>query len=154
LAGEITAFVDSKAFIEALVNDVSSILPDAEKLPIIVQADSAVLTSTAAITLGALLIELITNATKHAFRSGDQGTLVVRFSDVPGKSQFVLVVEDNGVGIVEQQDSKGFGIQSVTELVRLMHGTATREAARPSETRPGTRWQLVFPREALVSPQP
>lgn len=152
LAGEVSAFVDSKAFIEALVNDVSSILPEAEKLPIVVQADSAVLTSTAAITLGALLIELITNAMKHAFRRGEQGTLAVRFSDVSSSGQFVLQVEDNGVGFVDEQALKGFGIQSVTELVRLMHGTATREAAHPSETRPGTRWQLVFPREALASP--
>lgn len=154
LAGEVTELVDSKSFIEALVKDVSSMLPRAEDVPITVQAESAVLTSTGAITLGALLIELITNAIKHAFRHGEQGMLVVRFSDVPDRGQFVLVVEDDGMGIVEQQGSKGFGIQSVTELVRLMNGSVTCEAARPSETRPGTRWQLVFPRETLASPQP
>lgn len=150
LGGEVAASVDSKAFIEALVRDVSSNLPDSEKLPIIVQADSAVLTSTAAITLGALLIELITNALKHAFRYGEEGTLEVRFSDIRSDREFVLEVEDNGVGFNEVQASQGFGIQSMNELVLLMNGSASHEPAHPSALRPGTRWRLVFPRESLA----
>jgi two-component sensor histidine kinase len=81
--------VDSKAFITALLRDVHSILPNPDQICIDVQADSTEISSTTAIALGALLVELINNALKHAFREGMEGTLAVRF--IVSKSKPVVI---------------------------------------------------------------
>src|SRR5262249_31643354 len=104
--------------------------------------------------VGALLVELVTNALKHGFRSGERGTIAIRFSDVRDRQHYVLEVEDDGAGINQTQSSDGVGMQSVSDLARIMNGSIGCEAARPSETRPGTRWHLVLPREGLASPEP
>jgi two-component sensor histidine kinase len=94
-----THSVDTKAFITALLRDVHSILPNPNKICIDVEADSTEISSTRAIALGALLVELINNALKHAFGEGMEGTLAVRFTVSKSMDQCVLEVEDDGVGI-------------------------------------------------------
>jgi two-component sensor histidine kinase len=134
--------VDACPFITDLVGDVRSTLPN-DKLSITVQADSTELTSTMAIMLGSLLVELVNNALKHAFREGMVGTVGVRFTT--SEVQHVLEVEDDGVGIDPAQTVEGFGTQNITLLARLLDATITRQPASRSTTRPGTMWRLVRP---------
>jgi two-component sensor histidine kinase len=148
------AAVNSQTFFRALLDDVSSTLSDPDAIRIRVEADAAELTSSTAITLGALLIELINNALKHAFQGCERGALTVKFTCLPGGGEYVLDVEDDGVGMHQAQVSGGSGIQSVTELVRLMHGSIACEVPHPSSARPGTRWHLVFPHPTIASSAP
>jgi len=85
--------------------------------------------------------ELINNALKHAFRGIERGMLAVRFSDQQNLAQYVVEVEDDGVGLSPSVEG-GYGLDTVTELTRLMGGTITHEAVHPSGTRPGTKWRL------------
>ena len=134
--------IDSNTFITALIRDVRSALPVSDKVAISVRADSAELTSTRATALGALLLELINNALKHAFPEGMEGTITVGFT--VSSNKYVVEFEDDGVGI-KQEQTGGFGTQNLFELVRLMGGSMTCQPASKSITRPGTRWRLVMP---------
>jgi two-component sensor histidine kinase len=141
--------VDSKVFITALLRDVRSILPNPDQICIDVQADSARISSTTAIALGALLIELINNALKHAFRGEMEGTLAVRFTASKSMNQCVVEVEDDGVGIDQRQKPDGIGVQNATEFARMVGGSLTCHLARPENPRPGTVWRLAFSHAAL-----
>jgi two-component sensor histidine kinase len=135
--------IDSKPFIAELISEVRSALPDPDKLVITVQADSAMLTSTKATALGALLLEAVNNALKHAFPDGMSGTLAVSF--VVSNGKYTIELKDDGVGIEQTQTHWGFGTQNVADLTRLMGGSITRDPACLSKTRPGTSWRLVIP---------
>jgi two-component sensor histidine kinase len=144
-----TPTVDSKAFITALLQDVRSILPNPEQICIDVRADSTEISSATAIALGALLVELINNALKHAFRDGMEGTIAVRFIASKSMNQCVMEVEDDGVGIDRKQAPDGLGTQNVSELARIVDGSLTCQSARRAKARPGTMWRLVFSHGAL-----
>jgi two-component sensor histidine kinase len=135
--------IDSKDFIQNLVEEVRSALVDPEKVVIKAQADSAVLAPTVATTLGALLLESINNALKHAFPDGMPGILLVRFT--VSDKQYVIELEDDGVGIERAQSDIGFGIQNLTDIIHLMKGSVTHHPAGQSKTRPGTVWRLAIP---------
>ena len=141
--------VDSKDFITALLRDVRSILPDPDQICIKVRADSTQISSTAAITLGALLVELVNNALKHAFREGMEGTLAVRFTASKSSDQCVVEVEDDGIGIGRGQNPDGVGVQNAAEFARMVGGSLTCQPARPANLRPGTMWRLAFSHAAL-----
>lgn len=139
-----TGLVNSESFIKALVDDLCGSAPERDAIHVTVEADAAELPSTTAVVLGALMSELINNALKHAFRGIERGTLAVRFYDQQNLAQYVVEVEDDGVGLSPSVKG-GYGLDTVTELTRLMGGTITHEAVHPSGARPGTRWRLVVP---------
>jgi two-component sensor histidine kinase len=135
--------IDSESFLTTLVKDVHAALVDPERIQITVSAVSATLSSTKAAALGALLVELLNNALKHAFANEMKGRLAVRFTVV--ENQHVLELEDDGVGIHRVKDPEGFGMRSVNNLARAMGGSITCQPACQSETRPGTKWRVVIP---------
>ena len=135
--------IDSRAFIMAIIGEVRSALPDSNKVDITAHADSAALTSTRAIALGALLLELVNNALKHAFPDGMKGMLAVSFS--VSNDKYIAEFKDDGVGIAHGHAPDGFGAKNVADLARLMGGSITCQSACQSNTRPGTMWRLVIP---------
>jgi two-component sensor histidine kinase len=143
LSHSISRTIDSKVFIEGLVSEVREALLDSDKIMIVVQADSAALTPTMATALGALLLESINNALKHAFPVGMSGTLAIRFST--SNKEYTIELKDDGIGIENAKVHSGFGTQSLTDITHLMRGAITHHPACQSKTRPGTVWQLVIP---------
>jgi two-component sensor histidine kinase len=135
--------IDSKSFLTALVKDVHAALADPESIQITVSAQSAKLSSTKAAALGALLVELLNNALKHAFPDGAKGKLAVNYTAL--ENQRVLELEDDGVGFDHGKDSDGFGTRSVSNLAHAMGGSITCQPARQSKTRSGTKWRVEIP---------
>jgi len=135
--------IDAKSFITALAQDVCSALPDPDRIGIAVRADSAELNSATATALGALLLELMNNALKHAFTERMRGTLVVSFTAL--NNQYIVELEDDGIGIDQAKAFNGFGTQNVTDLTRVIGGSITCQPARQSSPRPGTKWRVVIP---------
>jgi two-component sensor histidine kinase len=135
--------IDSKDFIQNLVGEVRSALLDPDKVIIKVQADSAMLTPTMATTLGALLLESINNALKHAFPDGMSGMLSVSFT--ASKKEYIIELEDDGIGIEQAQTHWGFGTQNLSDVTHIMRGSITHHPVCQSKTRPGTVWRLVIP---------
>jgi len=99
---------------------------------IVVGADEAVCVSI-------LVNELVTNALKHAFPDGRQGTIRVSLS---GGSDLHLKVEDDGVGMTVPKRTQGTGIG--TRLIE----TFTRQLGGKHEIHSGasgTRHMITFP---------
>ena len=126
-----------------IIDEVRSALPNSNQVDITAQADSVELTSMRAIAVGALLLELINNALKHAFAEGMKGMLTVNFTASGGKN--IIEFEDDGVGIAHGQTPDGFGAKNVEDLARLLGGSITCQPACQSDSRPGTKWRLVIP---------
>jgi two-component sensor histidine kinase len=139
-----TSIINSQEFLTALTDDLRSTLPDPERVKIIVEAHNTRLSSATAVALGAAAVEISTNALKHAFREGMRGTIAIRFKAAETPGQYVLEVEDDGIGIDPSTTPDGFGTRNVAELARLMQGSVTHHAARPASSRPGTIQRLVF----------
>jgi two-component sensor histidine kinase len=135
--------IDSRFFLTTLVKDVHAALADPESIEITVSAQSTELNSTKAAALGALMVELLNNALKHAFADGMKGRLAVSFTAL--ENRHVLEVEDDGVGIDHENDSDGFGARSVSNLARALGGSITCQPACQSKTRPGSRWRVEIP---------
>jgi two-component sensor histidine kinase len=135
--------IESRTFIMAIIHELRSALPDTNQVDIAVHADSTKLTSTTATAIGALLLELINNALKHAFPDGMKGLLTVSFT--VSNNNYIAEFKDDGIGIAQGQAPDGFGTRSVADIARLMGGSLTCQPARQSSTRPGTMWRLVIP---------
>jgi len=77
-----------------------------------------------AVPLGLLLNELISNALKHAFPDGREGTISI--SGGEEGDLITLVVRDNGIGIPEEldwKDTTSLGMRLVTSLIDQVDGT-------------------------------
>jgi two-component sensor histidine kinase len=79
-----------------------------------------------AVPLGLLMNELISNALKHAFPNGREGTLSI--SGGYEGDLITLVVRDDGIGIPTELDWKNttsLGMRLVTSLIDQVDGTVT-----------------------------
>jgi len=75
-----------------------------------------------AILCGLILNELVTNAFKHAFPDGREGQITVKFRM---EDRIILIVEDDGVGIIDTQGSENpatLGLQIVNLLTDQLDG--------------------------------
>ena len=89
----------------------------------------------AAIPIGLIVTELLTNAFKYAFPGGRRGE--VRIGLVSRSGYGELTIMDDGVGLPTERDGSGFRI--VQALVTQIEGDLELL------TRTGTRWILRFP---------
>lgn len=104
---------------------------DAEGVPLGVDA---------AITCGLVVNELVSNAIKHAFPAGRDGT--VRVGLKRHGDSVVLEVEDDGVGFpadVDFRDAGTLGLKLVCILAEQIHGTVELERTA------GTKFVVRFP---------
>jgi PAS domain S-box-containing protein len=93
------------------------------------------------IPCGLIINELLTNALKHAFPDGRNGTVSVSLS--PEDGRITLAVADDGIGFPENIDfrnTESLGFQLVTALVEQLGGTI--ELARDE----GTTFVISFPK--------
>jgi PAS domain S-box-containing protein len=74
-----------------------------------------------AIPCGLILTELVSNALKHAFPEGREGTVRISLSE-RGAGEVELAVEDDGIGY-DAAATSGFGLHMVGLLVQQINGT-------------------------------
>ena len=109
-------------------------------IAVAVDAEAAVLSLEAAIPLGLIINELVTNALKHAFPGREEG--MIRVALRREATRFRLVIEDDGVGFPAGLQGKGTsGLGLVGGLLRQLHGQMLRE---PGAAGTGTRWVIEF----------
>ncbi len=99
------------------------------------EADPVRISIEHAVPCGLIANELVSNAFKHAFPNGREGTILVRLRAVsPTRAQ--LVVSDNGVGLPPGLDaltSRSLGLQLVSMLTEQLDATFAYQAAGGSE---------------------
>jgi two-component sensor histidine kinase/CheY-like chemotaxis protein len=103
-------------------------------------ADPISFPTDSAVTLGVILSELVTNACKYAYRSGQGGEVRVALRRV-GDSSAQLSVEDDGVGF-EAGDPEGTG--TGLRMLRALSRGLGAEVARSTLER-GARIAVSFP---------
>jgi PAS domain S-box-containing protein len=92
---------------------------------LLVQAMAGTVESRQAVSLGLVTTELVINALKHAFPSGHEGQIVVRY-DVDGAG-WRLSVSDNGVGLRDDRHERigaGLGTSIVQALSHQLDARA------------------------------
>ncbi|BAV46167.1 signal transduction histidine kinase [Mesorhizobium sp. 113-1-2] len=126
---------DVSDFAKDLVTDLltasgrSGIKSKLELEPIVISAEKA--------TPVALMVnELVTNALKHAFKEGPDGTTAgrigIKMSQPDG--HFNIEVSDDGVGMAEANGDASFGMRLIKSLARQLHADIEWRDAGPGTT--------------------
>lgn len=117
------------------VNSLAKQMQASQTLEVNVEISDTNINSTVAYQLFRIIQECLTNVMKHA-----NATLVTVVLKQEGK-KIELVVSDNGKGLTNQGNSKGFGIRGMQERVESLHGTVEIQ----SEPGKGTSLQVSIP---------
>jgi two-component sensor histidine kinase len=122
-------------FLQAVLDDIATTQSDPRRISI--EGDIAPIEVNArdATTLGILVAELVTNALKHAFPKGADGTIRVTFqADAEGVP--TIAVSDNGMGMGDHDPTsdKGLGTVIVKQLSSQFGGVPHYESAAPGLT--------------------
>jgi PAS domain S-box-containing protein len=106
--------INVESYVEEIcANLQESILADT-KIAIVREIEAAELATDQAVPLGLIVNELVTNAAKYAFASGQEGRISIRFR--MRDDQCTLTISDNGRGLVAPSRTQGVG----TKLVRAL----------------------------------
>lgn len=119
--GAAETFVDARAFIGELCEDLRETVIQHRPIALHVDLDPAPLEPHRATNVGLIVNELLTNALKYAFPEGRSGTIRVRFSN-EGDQCYCLDVRDDGIGMGETEPS-GYGLRLVEMLAKQLGGT-------------------------------
>ena len=123
------ARVDFADYIQTLASSLFQSYQMSTKIRLRVEVQDVMLGIDQAIPCGLIVNELVSNALKHGFVDGDDGTVAVRFESVEG-GRVALHVEDDGVGIAESidvQTTESLGLNLVSILVSQLNGDITLE---------------------------
>lgn len=114
------------------------------KVEIVTQLEDVDLPDDAALPVGLITNELVTNALRHAFPGNRRGRIVVSLGPGTGSEPTaVICIEDDGVGLpptVDPSNSATLGFRIVAALVRQVRGTMQATCGA------GTRFRLTLPR--------
>jgi two-component sensor histidine kinase len=97
--------------------------PESRRISLHINVDAIGLNMDEAIPCGLLINELVSNAMKHAFPTGQHGAISIAFKRTD--AQHVLTVHDNGNGLSDSTAFSGgqtLGFQLVRALVKQLHG--------------------------------
>jgi PAS domain S-box-containing protein len=135
------AHIDFGSYLRELSSELfMSYQVNPEAIDLEIDVDDIELDINAALPLGLLLTELITNSLKYAFPGGRKGRLQVNLQKVVDR--MVLSVADDGIGFPEHldyQNTTSLGLQLVMGLVRQLDGTIDMKREQ------GTAFNITFP---------
>lgn len=113
---------------EALAGDVEVVC---------LRSDELELDASRAINLALITSEAVTNALKHAFPEGVEGTISVECGHDDRRG--MLVVRDTGIGMKDSKRESGMGMKLIRTLVKGIGGKLSIDGAE------GTRLEIRFP---------
>ena len=129
--------LDLGAFLRALCTN-PAIVPPERGVPVICDAEPVEIGVEEAVPLALLVVELVTNALKHAFPDGRPGKIEVTLAREGG--QGVLTIRDNGTGLPDAKvRTRTSGLRLVDRLVAQLHATLEVRSTG------GTEFRLTFP---------
>ena len=120
--------VELESYIKELVSGVDNSISISEKIKFEYDLDPINLDVSAAIPMGLILNELITNAIKHAFSAVDNPEISISLKRVKDRI-LELTVKDNGTGLADslEENEDGIGIGLIRSLTEQLDGTCSFE---------------------------
>ena len=115
-------------------NVASSCGIDESRIRLRVRAEPVKLSISMAIPCGLIVNELLTNALKHAFPAGRDGTIEISLREI-GAHEAELSVSDDGIGLPADATvdvSRTLGLELITILTDQLGGTLAIERANPT----------------------
>lgn len=137
-AGEST--LDSQVFVSELCEDLKACARNG--IAVECRAERHDIPLTAAVPLGLIINELVTNSLKYAFPDRRPG--LVRVAFMREDDHYHLVVEDNGVGMSGDINGNGLGLRLLQGFSRVMKGKIDMRS-----TSKGTSTSVKFEASAL-----
>jgi two-component sensor histidine kinase len=136
------ASIELEHYLLELVRSIERTVGRGDQVRLVVAAVACSIPLDVAVPCGLIVNELVTNALKHAFPSGRQGTITVSVGPV-SDHELVVAVRDDGVGLPADfglGQGSGLGMVIVETLVHQLGATLTIERAG------GTGFELRIPR--------
>jgi PAS domain S-box-containing protein len=132
--------IDFKNYLEILIDDIMySYKVDREMIKTVLDLNDYELGIETAIPVGLIINELVSNALKHAFKSGEKGEIKIvleKYDDT-----YTLTVQDNGIGLpddIHPENTKSLGLMLVNALVTQLEGKMSFEVKN------GTSFKIIF----------
>jgi two-component sensor histidine kinase len=142
------AKIDFGRYTEGLIaNLFDAYAIDPARIRLNVRADHIALGVDKAVPCGLIINELVSNALKHAFKPGTDGTIDIIIRRLAGK-RMEIVVADNGIGFAERPtvaEQNSLGLRIIDTLTTQLDGVLT------VETDNGTRVSIAL--NAPVQPE-
>jgi two-component sensor histidine kinase/CHASE3 domain sensor protein len=136
--------IEARPYLEDLLAEIGK-AAEGRPIEIALAMDAIRLPGRDAVSFVVVINELVTNAIKHAFPDGAAGRITIRLGRTP-EGNLVLSVEDDGVGMPEDQQTAGLGKSVINALLRSMRASMTITPLSPDTRRRGTRVAVTFPK--------
>ena len=132
--------IDMSEYLETLIGQLQDTITEKPKIKLATELDAISMNINRAVPTGLLVNELITNALKHAFPEQKEGEITVKM-EKNNSTNFNLIVEDNGIGISEEQreSMESLGMVLIQTLVKQIDGKLA------VTTENGTRFKITIP---------
>lgn len=132
------ATVQVKGYLETLIENIRAGMQS--NVAVVQELEDVAVDKDGAAPLGLIVNEVVSNAFKHAFPAGRQGTIIVRLVK-RGDGRGELSVEDDGVGYDPDAPAKGIGRRLVGGLTQQLGGETGVTAGLSG----GSVFTLIFP---------
>ena len=136
--------IEARPYLEDLLAEIGK-AAEGRPIEIALAMDAIRLPGRDAVSFVVVINELVTNAIKHAFPDGAAGKITIRLARTP-EDNLVLSIEDDGVGMPEDQETAGLGKSVINALLRSMRATMEITPLSQGHERPGTRVAVTFPK--------
>ena len=131
--------IDLSVLLSNLCTHLRSLHRHQANIRLVCDAESCVLPVSNAVPLSLFAVEAVTNGFRHAFPSGQSGTVTLHSSHL-GK-QGLLRITDNGIGFDADHELKSMGHQLMAAFAQQLDGTFTFGNGRTS----GSVVTLIYP---------
>jgi PAS domain S-box-containing protein len=129
---ETFARVNISAYLKELVSFLcSTYMFDQSNIQLVIPEEDFSFSIDAAVPIGLIINELVSNSFKHAFKDQSQGTVEITFSNI-SDDWFSISVKDNGRGFPENinfYNPESLGLQLVHTLIEQINGTVDMTAS-------------------------
>jgi two-component system, chemotaxis family, CheB/CheR fusion protein len=116
--------IDTRTYLQSLIGDLARMYDPEGHIAFDIQAESNMNIDTA-IPCGLMLTELVSNAFKYAFPEAQSGQIRVTLRP-EAENRWLLVVEDNGIGLpsdIDITDTNSLGLTLVHDLASQLEGS-------------------------------
>jgi two-component sensor histidine kinase len=113
--------VDLRQYLQELCANLSDAVLPPTGVSLQCECDPVMMPRERALSLGLAANELITNAIKHAFPGGKEGSIHLRFAR--GAAGWQLSIRDDGIGTAAGSRKSGLGTGLISQFVRQAEGT-------------------------------